>query len=457
MAYIDICKEVWNEILEGFHDTLPTSTIDLWFKDIKLISFKNDVVKMTINSPFKHDIIRKKYLARIERDFSTLLGFDVTVDLDCDERMQEEKEEAPAPAPEPALKKEDLVKNWGSTIPAYNFEYTFDNFIVGNSNKFAHAACTAVAANPARNYNPLFIYGPSGLGKTHLLTAIAHEFNKNFPGSNIIYVTGEAFTNELIDSIHQKKDTSQFHQKYRSADILLVDDVQFIAGKESTQEEFFHTFNDLYKMGKQIVLTSDRPPRDIKTLEDRIRTRCEWGLIADISVPDFETRMAIIRRKAELLQLHIPDEVAEYIANKLKTNIRQLEGAVKKLKASKHLLGTNITLSMAQSVIKDILTDSQPIPVTVENIITEVANIYNVTSDDIRSNKRQQQISVARKVAIYCIREITGLSQEAIGKELGGRDHSTIVYSLNSIDSALKKDQHLKESVDDIIKNIRDK
>ena len=210
-------------------------------------------------------------------------------------------------------------------------------------------------------------------------------------------------------------------------------------------------------MGKQIVLTSDRPPRDIKTLEDRIRTRCEWGLIADISVPDFETRMAIIRRKAELLQLHIPDEVAEYIANKLKTNIRQLEGAVKKLKASKHLLGTNITLSMAQSVIKDILTDSQPIPVTVENIITEVANIYNVTSDDIRSNKRQQQISVARKVAIYCIREITGLSQEAIGKELGGRDHSTIVYSLNSIDSALKKDQHLKESVDDIIKNIRDK
>ncbi|MBQ7959194.1 MAG: chromosomal replication initiator protein DnaA, partial [Oscillospiraceae bacterium] len=258
------------------------------------------------------------------------------------------------------------------------------------------------------------------------------------------------------DAIMKNK-RKEFRDKYRTVDVLLIDDIQFIADKESTQEEFFHTFNDLYKMGKQIVLTSDRPPRDIKTLEDRIRTRCEWGLIADISVPDFETRMAIIRRKAELLQLHIPDEVAEYIANKLKTNIRQLEGAVKKLKASKHLLGTNITLSMAQSVIKDILTDSQPIPVTVENIITEVANIYNVTSDDIRSNKRQQQISVARKVAIYCIREITGLSQEAIGKELGGRDHSTIVYSLNSIDSALKKDQHLKESVDDIIKNIRDK
>ena len=420
-----------------------------WIKGLTAVDLEDgSVAVLGINHEFARDIVERNYTDVLEKGFSDVMGFPVTVKIIVQEDLRNEMYAA-----------ERSKAEMENIFEGAKYEYTFDTFIVGRSNEFAYAACTAVAGSKSSSpiYNPLFIYGPSGLGKTHLLTAIAHEFKKNQPYANIIYVTGEAFANELIGSIHQKKDTSQFHQKYRSADILLVDDIQFIAGKESTQEEFFHTFNDLYKMGKQIVLTSDRPPKDIKTLEDRIRTRCEWGLIADISVPDFETRMAIIKRKAELLQLVIPDEVAEYIANKLKTNIRQLEGAVKKLKASKHLLGTQITLSMAQSVIKDILTDSQPIPITVENIITEVANVYNVTSDDIRSNKRQQQISVARKVAIYCIREITGLSQEAIGRELGGRDHSTITYSLNNIEEALKKDQHLKESVDDIIKNIRDK
>ncbi len=420
-----------------------------WIKGLTAVDLEDgSVAVLGINHEFARDIVERNYTDVLEKGFSDVMGFPVTVKIIVQEDLRNEMYAA-----------ERSKAEMENIFEGAKYEYTFDTFIVGRSNEFAYAACTAVAGSKSSSpiYNPLFIYGPSGLGKTHLLTAIAQEFKKNQPYANIIYVTGEAFANELIGSIHQKKDTSQFHQKYRSADILLVDDIQFIAGKESTQEEFFHTFNDLYKMGKQIVLTSDRPPKDIKTLEDRIRSRCEWGLIADISVPDFETRMAIIKRKAELLQLVIPDEVAEFIANKLKTNIRQLEGAVKKLKASKHLLGTQITISMAQSVIKDILTDSQPIPITVENIITEVANVYNVTSDDIRSNKRQQQISVARKVAIYCIREITGLSQEAIGRELGGRDHSTITYSLNNIEEALKKDQHLKESVDDIIKNIRDK
>ena len=420
-----------------------------WIKGLTAVDLEDgSVAVLGINHEFARDIVERNYTDVLEKGFSDVMGFPVTVKIIVQEDLRNEMYAA-----------ERSKAEMENIFEGAKYEYTFDTFIVGRSNEFAYAACTAVAGSKSSSpiYNPLFIYGPSGLGKTHLLTAIAQEFKKNQPYANIIYVTGEAFANELIGSIHQKKDTSQFHQKYRSVDILLVDDIQFIAGKESTQEEFFHTFNDLYKMGKQIVLTSDRPPKDIKTLEDRIRSRCEWGLIADISVPDFETRMAIIKRKAELLQLVIPDEVAEFIANKLKTNIRQLEGAVKKLKASKHLLGTQITISMAQSVIKDILTDSQPIPITVENIITEVANVYNVTSDDIRSNKRQQQISVARKVAIYCIREITGLSQEAIGRELGGRDHSTITYSLNNIEEALKKDQHLKESVDDIIKNIRDK
>ncbi|MGN0654810.1 MAG: chromosomal replication initiator protein DnaA [Oscillospiraceae bacterium] len=446
-SFSAVFESVKKYILEA--ELITSVGYNSWIKGLTAVDLEDgSVAVLGINHEFARDIVERNYTDVLEKGFSDVMGFPVTVKIIVQEDLRNEMYAA-----------ERSKAEMENIFEGAKYEYTFDTFIVGRSNEFAYAACTAVAGSKSSSpiYNPLFIYGPSGLGKTHLLTAIAHEFKKNQPYANIIYVTGEAFANELIGSIHQKKDTSQFHQKYRSADILLVDDIQFIAGKESTQEEFFHTFNDLYKMGKQIVLTSDRPPKDIKTLEDRIRTRCEWGLIADISVPDFETRMAIIKRKAELLQLVIPDEVAEYIANKLKTNIRQLEGAVKKLKASKHLLGTQITLSMAQSVIKDILTDSQPIPITVENIITEVANVYNVTSDDIRSNKRQQQISVARKVSIYCIREITGLSQEAIGRELGGRDHSTITYSLNNIEEALKKDQHLKESVDDIIKNIRDK
>ena len=304
-------------------------------------------------------------------------------------------------------------------------------------------------------YNPLFIYGPSGLGKTHLITATANEMKRNNDKLKIVYVTGETFASEIINAIHTKS-TAAFHDKYRSADVLLVDDIQFIAGKDSTQEEFFHTFNALYQDGKQIVLTSDRPPKAIKTLEDRIRSRFESGLIADISTPDFETRMAIIKRKAELLELKIPDDVAQFIANKIKTNIRQLEGAVKKLKALNHYAGSLPTISMAQSVIRDILNDDQPLPITVEKIIAEVANVYGVTPEDIRSTKRSSQISIARKVAVYVVREITQMPLASIGTEFGGRDHSTIVYAVNNVSASIKKDAHLKELVEDIIKNIKD-
>jgi chromosomal replication initiator protein len=313
-----------------------------------------------------------------------------------------------------------------------------------------------VATDANSTYNPLFIYGPSGLGKTHLVTAIKHEIIRRNPDKSVIYVTGEAFGNELIKAIDQR-DTSVFHDKYRNADVLIVDDIQFFSGKERMQEEFFHTFNKLHSEDKQIVITSDKPPRDLKTLEERIRNRFEWGLIADISTPDFETRFAIIRRKAELLDLKIPDEVTEFIANRLKTNIRQLEGAVKKLKALKMLANSSPTISMAQSVIRDILTDDQPIPITVEKVIAEVANVYGITPEDIRSSKRTSQISTARKVAAYVVREVTGMPLAAIGMEFGGRDHSTIVYAINNVTTALKKDANLKELVDDIIKDIREK
>jgi len=275
------------------------------------------------------------------------------------------------------------------------------------------------------------------------------------PSKNIIYVKGDEFTNELINAIATET-TKAFHEKYRSSDVLLVDDIQFIGGKESTQEEFFHTFNELYQEKKQIVLTSDRPPKEIKTLEERLRTRFEWGLLADIQPPDFETRIAIIRRKAQLLDIEIPDEVSDYIANRLKTNIRQLEGAVKKLKAYKLLAGTPPSILIAQNAIRDILNDNQPVPVTVERIIAEVARTYGVTPADIRSNKRSAQISTARQAAMHVVREITQMSMSSIGEEFGGRDHSTVVYAMQQVEKNMANDTHFKESIEDIIKNIRD-
>lgn len=358
--------------------------------------------------------------------------------------------------PEHIEKNDEKIQNERLSIDSTG-ELTFDTYIVGASNKFAHAAALAVAANPAGAYNPLFIYGNSGLGKTHLLYAISNDMHKNHPNKVSLYIKGDEFTNELIDSI-RKSTTTDFHQKYREeADILLVDDIQFIAGKDSTQEEFFHTFNTLYESRKQIVLTSDRPPKDIKTLEDRLRTRFECGLIADIQPPDYETRIAIIKRKAEILNIKIPENLCNFIATRLKSNIRQLEGVVKKLKAYFLLQGDTPSMATTQSAISDILNNDQPPPVTIEKIIDEVAKTYNVTTDDIRSSRRSADVSVARQVAIYVAREITQLPLSAIGKEFGGRDHSTMVYALGQVVKNMDKDSRFKATIEDIVKNIRDR
>ena len=416
-----------------------------------------------VDTEFQHGIIQAHYKEKIEKALEEVMGFPVNLVLNYEPPAKEGEPVLHVPDPKELEEKHaELQKSYELS----EYDYTFDTFIVGRSNEFAFAACKAVATDAVAKdddsdvkklqYNPLFIYGPSGLGKTHLVTAIKQEILNNSPEKKVIYVTGETFGNELIKAI-DKRDTSGFHDKYRNVDVLIVDDIQFFSGKERMQEEFFHTFNKLHSEGKQIVITSDKPPRDLKTLEERIRSRFEWGLIADISTPDFETRFAIIRRKAELLDLKIPDEVVEFIANRLKTNIRQLEGAVKKLKALKMLANSSPTISMAQSVIRDILTDDQPIPITVENIIAEVASVYGISPDEIRSAKRTSQISNARKVAAYVVREVTGMSLAAIGIEFGGRDHSTIVYAINSVNDALQKDENLKNLVDDIIKDIRDK
>ena len=328
--------------------------------------------------------------------------------------------------------------------------------MVGSSNKFAHAASQAVASKPASYYNPLFIYGGSGLGKTHLLYAICNEIRKNSPAANILFTKGEYMANELIEAI-QKGQTMEFRAKYRQVDVLLIDDIQFISGKVSTQEEFFHTFDALHQANKQIVLTSDRPPREIATLEERLRTRFEMGLLADIQPPDLETRIAIIRRKAQLLDIPITDDIAEYIAGQLKSNVRQLEGAVKCMRAQYLLAGEQPTLVTAQNAIRDIRNDSQPVPITVERIINEVARTMTVTPEDIRSTKRSAPISQARQVAAYVVRSITGLPMKAIGEEFGTRDHSTIVYAIQKVESRMAKDSSFKGMVGDIIKNISEK
>lgn len=427
--------EVFAAVKDYCKERLAQATFNLFIDGITPISFEGNTAVLSIRSEFLKGIVEARYCDLLREGFRELLGFEVGIDL----RVPEEESKA-----RPA----------GMVVTSGKYDFTFDNFIVGSTNKFAHAAAQAVAANPSGAYNPLFIWGDSGLGKTHLLGAIESEIQKNFPDYNIVYVDGEKFTNEIINAIHYNT-TSDFHNKYRAADVLLVDDIQFIGGKESTQEEFFHTFNTLYNSGKQIVLASDRTPKEIKSLEDRLRTRFEMGLIADIQPPDFETRVAIIRRKADLLGLDLADEVAEFIANRLKTNIRQLEGVVKKMNAYRMLEGINPTIGAAQNAIKDILSETQPVPVTVDKILSEVSRTFNTSPEALRGTSRRANISNARKVSMYIVREITGMSVEDIGREFGGRDHSTVVYATNDVQTKLTKDTSLRETVEDIMKNVR--
>ena len=436
----------FNDVLEAAkaycREHTAEATYQCYISGLEAVSFENsNCVTLLVRNDFIRKIVSDRYTGLLKEAFKAVLGFDVEVVLTIPPSQQSEGEKAPA------------GRITEEALPSGRYDFTFENFIRGPSNQFAFAAAQAVAANPSGAYNPLFIYGPSGLGKTHLLNAIQIEITKNHPDFNIVYVDCEKFTNEIITAVRNNT-TELFRQTYREADVLLIDDIQFIAGKEATQEEFFHTFNTLHNAGKQIVLACDRPAKEIKSLEERLRTRFEWGLTADIQPPDFETRVAIVKRKAELLNLDLPDDVAEYIANHLKQNIRQLEGAVKKLNAYYMLEGIAPCIGVTTTAIKDTLNDQQPIPVTIEKIINEVARTYNVMPADIRGKKRNANVSAARQMAMYIIREITGMSMEAIGSEFG-RDHSTVVYSINTMEKNIGKDRHLKEMVDDITKNIR--
>ena len=397
---------------------------------------------MSVPSSLRYDVIKSKYIDEIGRRFSKILGFDIDVVLILENHDGEPEQRSDG-------KKTNLI---GSTMPPFNFEYTFDNFIVGNSNRFAHAAATAVAAAPAMNYNPLFIYGPSGLGKTHLLYAITNEVKKKKTNAEVIYIKGEDFTNQLIEALASQK-TAEFRNKYRSCDMLLIDDIQFIAGKVSTQEEFFHTFNALYEEHKQIILTSDRPPREIKTLEDRLKTRFEWGLIADIQPPDLELRIAIIKKKAEQVNIVIPDDVLNFLAENLRSNIRQIEGAIKKLGALAFLNGREISMELARSCISELLGGEEPVSVTVDKIFAAVYRKYGISKEDLLGKKRTKEIAQARHVSIYLIKKITEMSYPNIGK-IFGRDHTTALSSCDVIEKKLRTDAALAMDLNTMIKEV---
>ena len=416
-------EDIWKIVLNLLEKTLQPVTIDAWFDDLTAVEFKNDTLLLHTPDKFKKEIIDLRYLSHIKNALHDLFSADIEVIITTGET--------------PTISDNDFPED----------EYTFEQFIVGSSNKFAHAAATAVAKNPAKNYNPLFIYGPSGLGKTHLLYAISSVVRHDHPSYRIVYIKGEDFTNELINAIGEGQ-VQEFRNKYRLADLLLVDDIQFIAGKDRTQEEFFHTFNALHEAHKQIVLTSDRPPKEIRTLEDRLKTRFEWGLLADIQPPDYETRMAIIHVKAESLGVEIEEDIVNYIATTITSNVRQLEGTVKKIKALHDLMGRDIDMELAKEAIADIFKENPGLNPTPEMIIQEVSNFYSIPVEKLKGSGRSRDMVQPRQIAMYLVREMTNYSLPEIGKVFS-RDHTTVLHSINKIEG------HLKDDADTLVDDIK--
>lgn len=440
----DIYKCVVDNCVKAYD--LSDTARDIWLEPLEPVKMEGNTFVLATDIDFKRDTLNSLYVPYIEEQLKIILGVPIKAEIIVDNNA----------ASKPQISKMINVEPVNDTIGSINnkITYTFDNFIVGPSNNLAFVAAKAVAKKQHDKFNPLFIYGDSGLGKTHLLSAIQFEMQNNFPGINIIYIPAESFTNEFLHSI-SANNVEEFDERYRSADALLIDDIQFIAGKDQTEEKFFHIFNELYNQNKVIVLTSDRPAKEIKSISDRLRTRFSSGLIADVKAPEYETRLAIIQRKAELLNFNIGDEVIDYIATKLKSNIRQIEGVVTKLNALYMVSQMKPTITVAQNVIKDIVSDHQPIPVTIDKIINEVGKIYNIDPEEMRSKRRTANISQARKVAIFVIQDVTGLPYETIGQEFNGRDHSTVVYAIKSVREEMERDSNFRSVIEDIIKNIK--
>ncbi len=446
-----------NAVLEALKESQTQISYELWYKDLEFISFDAEkcVLKTTDSKKrFLESTIHNKYLADA---FISVLGYLPKLVILSDPN------EVPKPINLPPiknetelleekLKEEEIDISTAISEPTIITKYTFDNFVIGDSNKFAYAAAMAVATqeeDDPLSYNPLFIWGPSGVGKTHLLCSITNKLKERKPGIKILYKKGDDFTNELIDAI-QKRNTADFREKYRMLDVLLIDDIHFIAGKESTQEEFFNTFTALYEKEKQIILTSDRPPKDIRLLEDRLLTRFEWGLIADIQAPNYELRTAIIRKKAAELDMELENEIVIYLAENLQNNVRQLEGAIKKISAVATLTGAKINLPFVKNTVTDFISYNLPITSKTNRIIHEIAEKYGVSEDDIKGQKRKSDINFARQVCIYLIRQVTNASYSSIG-DIFSRDHSTILSSYTNIEKKCEKEKGFDKEMRDLI------
>lgn len=450
MNLLDNIYELWAAVLQELTGSVSTAVMSTWIKTLFPVSFDDDCLVLETSSEFKKNIIDRRFTFEIQNAATAVLGFDINVRITVDEQVNEMQEKIAQDASATPVQ-----TPMSRDIDHKGFEPTFSNFIVGSTNQFAYVAAVAVTNNPGSVHNPLFIYGESGLGKTHLLKAIRAELKHNRPGMNILFTSGENFLNEMINHMGEKN-MGEFHNKYRNADILLMDDIQFIGKTSVAQEEFFYTFEALINQGKQIVLTSDRPPKDIPTLEERLRSRFVQGLLADIQPPMLETRIAIIRRKAQAFEMNIPDDVVEFIAERLKNNVRQIEGVVNKLYAVYSIDGNPPTIGVANDIIKDIIYYAQPTEVTINNIIDKVAKAFGVSSDDIRSEKKKAEISNARQFAMYIMREVTNLTYEEIGAQFGGKKHSTVIYSIEASESKMEDNPQLKSTVYDIMKSIKD-
>ena len=431
--------DIWNSILNDLSEKLTPTTINTWFADCKPIELEDGRLVICSPSAFKRDIIQQRYASIIQNALHDLFSCDFDLVVLAGDELEDYQ----------------LKKHEENTLPEMD-GYTFDNFIVGPSNKFAHAAALGVVKNPgSKAYNPLFIYGNSGLGKTHLLLAIGSAIHEKDPGAKILYVKGDDFLNDMVHSLKEGT-AEEFRRKYRNVDLFLVDDIQFIAGKTATQNEFFHTFNNIYEAGHQIVITSDRPPMEMALLDDRLRTRFEGGLMADIQPPDIETRMAIIRNKATQLGLVLSDEAVDYIAEKITTNIRQLEGVIKRLTAYKEILNSVIDIDAVKRAISDVTRTGDYIPQP-DRIIKETARYFGLKPEDLRGQNRSKNVALARQIAMYLMRTLTNLPLNDIGAEFEDRNHSTVLSSIRKIEDMIKSDPGMAATIRDITSNINSK
>ncbi len=447
-------NDLWEQALTKIEEKVSKPSYDTWFKFTKADSIDQSSNTITVIAPneFARDWLENRYFGIITETLNELTGAELEARfiLPQDDKKDELElfEKAKQPAKPQTHGNEDMPKHM------LNPKYTFDTFVIGSGNRFAHAASLAVAEAPAKAYNPLFIYGGVGLGKTHLMHAIGHYVMDHNPGAKVVYLSSEKFTNEFINSIRDNKAVN-FRNKYRNVDVLLIDDIQFLAGKEQTQEEFFHTFNSLHEERKQIVISSDRPPKEIPTLEDRLRSRFEWGLITDITPPDLETRIAILRKKAKAENLDIPNEVMLYIANQIDTNIRELEGALIRVVAYSSLINQDMNADLAAVALKDIIPNSKPKKITIQDIQKCVAASFQVKVEDLKAKKRTKTVAYPRQIAMYLSRELTDNSLPKIGIEFGGRDHTTVIHAHDKIARLFATEQELQQQIQEIKEQLK--